>query len=690
MKNSKTARQAGKYESIREIQPAQAFPAREELLAAYTSMLHARLIDNKIIILYKQNKCHFHIGAAGHEGVQIAAAQFFRPGKDWLFPYYRDLAFCLAMGMTPAEIFMCALNKRDDPNSHGRQMPMHWGSRTLRMPSQSSPTGTQYLQAVGCALALRYKGISDEVVYVSSGESACSQGDFHEALNWAARESLPVVFVVENNRYAISVPIEEQLAGKSVYKIVAGYDGLERFEVDGTDYLQSCAALKKAHARACSGLGPSVVEAHVVRLQSHSISDNHLKYRSEQEIAEEKVRCPVLQMEKLLISSGAATKAELESLEDSLKSQVDRDAELAEAQADCLPQEASEFIYAEPRPAQHISEQQAQGEEVHMVDALNHALAQELAREERMCVFGQDVAHNKGGVFTVTAGLTARFGKTRVFNAPLAESSIIGVAVGMAMCGLKPVAEIQFGDYIWTGMNQLRNELALMYYRSAGEWSCPAVIRVAVGGYIHGGPYHSQNIEATFAHFPGLFVVYPSNATDAFGLLKASIRARDPVLFLEHKGLYRQVFSKGREGGEDFLVPIGKARVALEGSQATIITWGALLHKSLMVAAGLSRRGISVEVIDLRTIVPLDLETIYKSVRKTGRVLIAHEDVLFMGFGAEVAAQISEHCFEHLDAPVMRLGMDNVPAVGHSPALEEAVLPQNTDLENKLEQLLSF
>jgi 2-oxoisovalerate dehydrogenase E1 component len=661
----------------------------ETLMWAYKVMLLARLVDEKSITLYKQNKCHFQISCAGHEAVQVAAAQVFRPRKDWFYPYYRDMALVLGLGMTAEDLLMNAMNKRDDPNSHGRMMPMHYGHRDLRIPQQSSPTGSQFLQAVGCALGAKMKHL-DEVVYVSAGEGTCSQGDFHEALNWAAREKLPIVFLIENNDYAISVPISEQLAGGSVAKLARNYENLESCEVNGSDFEASRTVVEAAHARARRGEGPSLIEAHVPRLQSHSISDNQLKYRSAEELAKEQLRCPLRLTRAALLDRGVIKQNELEKLHTEIKNQVDRAAEHAEERPDCDPAEAATFTFTNPTPWEGIAERAPNGPDIFMVDALNHALDEELARNPDMCVFGEDVAHGKGGVFTVTAGLTAKHGAARVFNSQLAESSIVGAAIGMATRGLKPVVEIQFGDYVWTGMNQIRNELAMMHYRCAGDFSCPAVIRIPVGGYIRGGAYHSQNIEATFAHLPGLFVLYPSNAADAKGLLKAAIRAQDPVLFLEHKGLYRQVYAKAPEGGADFLVPIGKAKTVREGTDATIVTWGALVHKSLMTAHQFESKGYSVEVIDLRSIVPLDIEHIFESVRKTGRVLIAHEDVLFGGFGAEIAAQISDTCFQHLDAPIKRVGMKYAAAVPHAPILEDAVLPQTEDVASALQELLGF
>lgn len=686
-KISKTSKKAPARKTSRQHSRAKA--DKELTLAAYKSMMLARLLDEKSITLYKQNKCHFQISCAGHEAIQVAAAHVFRPGQDWFYPYYRDMALMVALGMSPEDLMMNAMNKEADPNSHGRMMPMHYASVPLRVPPQSSPTGSQFLQAVGCALGAKLKGL-DEVVYVSAGEGTCSQGDFHEALNWASREKLPVIFVIENNNYAISVHISEQLAGKTVATIAKNYEHLHTAEVDGCDLFASIDALKVAHERARKGVGPSLIEAHVPRLQSHSISDNHLKYRTKADIQSELKRCPILRTRETIKKQRAATPEELTSLDSLLKKLVDEAAEKAELASDPDPKLATAHTFADETPWTTIEETTPSGEEVFMVDAINHALDEELERNEDMCIFGEDVAHGKGGVFTVTAGLTDKHGSSRVFNSQLAESSIVGVAVGLATRGMKPVAEIQFGDYVWTGVNQIRNELAMLHYRSAGDFSCPAVIRIPVGGYIRGGAYHSQNIEATFAHFPGLYVAYPSNAADAKGLLKSAIRGKDPVLFLEHKGLYRQVYAKSPEGDADRLVPLGKGKIVRSGAHATVVTWGALVHKSLLAAQALESEGYSIEVIDLRSIVPFDRELVFESVRKTSRVLIAQEDVVFGGFGGEIAAQIAEHCFMDLDAPVKRVGMKYAAAVPHAPVLEDVVLPQQHDITQALRELLTF
>lgn len=661
---------------------------KDRMVHAYSYMKRARLLDEKAILLYKQNKCHFQIGCAGHEAVQVAAAECMKPGDDWACPYYRDMAFVLCWGMSNRDVLLGILNKADDPNSGGRQMPMHYGHKDLNILSQSSPTGTQYLQAVGLALAAKIRG-ENKVVYVSSGEGTTAQGSYHEAINWAAREKLPVVFVIQNNKFAISVPVSNQIAGGDVASISSGYQDLDSVKVDGLDYLKSYKTLSRAINRARIGEGPTVVVAEVVRLQSHSISDNQAKYRSNEEIEEDKNHDPLRIMAEFMEQEGILSSDEIEELNISLREDIDRDAEWAEAQVDPHPSSFSAHVMKNPSPAEGVPEPEVTGEAVYMVDSLNHALDEELSRNPEMIVYGQDVAGGKGGVFSVTSGLTAKHSESRVFNSPLAEASIVGTAVGMAAAGIKPVVEIQFGDYIWTAMMQIRNEMAMLHYRSNGFFSCPMVVRVAVGGYIRGALYHSQNIEGTFTHFPGLTVIYPSNATDAKGLLKSAIRSPDPVLFLEHKGLYRQPYAKGPEGDAETLTPIAKAKIVREGQDATIITYGALVNKSLNAAKTVMDMGYSIEVIDLRTLLPVDYNCILQSIKKTSRLLIAQEDVLFMGYGAEIAAYIAQFAFEYLDAPIIRVAGKNCP-VPHAPILEDTVLPQDDDVLDGLLQLLEY
>ncbi len=663
---------------------------KETLRSIYRNMILARFMDQKMLIMLKQGKSYFHIGCSGHEAIQTAAGFNLQPGYDFAYPYYRDLAFVLQYGVSPEEVMLNFLAKADDPSSGGRQMPNHYGHKSLRIVSQSSPTGTQYLQAVGTAMAAVKQG-KDEVVYVSSGEGTTSQGDFHEAINWAARERLPVIFVIQNNKYAISVHVSEQMAGRSVYSFTAGYEGLSRYRIDGTDFFESFNTMKEAIAKARMGDGPVLVEAETVRLLPHSSSDSQIKYRSKEELEKDKQNDPIPKFENVLLQSGLFSVEELQKFKDQIKNEVDQAAERAQQHPDPDPKTLYLYLYApqEEQKTLEYEKTEPSGDRVVLVDAINHALKEEMARNDKMYVFGEDVADKKGGVFTATSGLSTQFGKERCFNSPLAESSIIGVAIGMAVYGLKPVVEIQFGDYIWTAMMQIRNELATMRWRSYNFWSAPVVVRVPVGGYIHGGLCHSQNIEGFFAHLPGIKIAYPSNAADAKGLLKTAIRCNDPVLFLEHKGLYRQSYAAAPEPDEEYLLPFGKAAIKRKGNDLTIVTWGALVQKSLEAARLLEKEGADIEVIDIRTINPLDMETIVQSVKKTSKVLIVHEDTLFHGFGAEIAAQIASKAFEYLDGPVRRLAGADTP-IPFSAVLEKAALPQTEDVLQAARELLAY
>lgn len=663
-----------------------------QLITAYKNVVAARLIDAKILVLLKQGKVFFHIGVSGHEVAQTAAGMALQPGVDWAYPYYRDLAFALQLGYSMEEIFLEALHRRGGPSSNGFSMPFHYGHVNLRIVAQSSPTGTQYLQALGTAMGAVREG-RREVVYVSSGEGATSEGEFHEAVNWAARGRFPVIFFIQNNKFAISVPVAEQLAGKSVFRMVEGYEGLHRYDVDGCDFRATYEAAADAVARARDGAGPSVIEAHTVRLLPHSSSDDQKKYRDAGELAEDLKRDPLPRLEQLLVEEGAMQGDDFARVKAEIRQQIDTIAEEVEKRDVPDAGEVTRFVYA-PVPA--VTEEMdieipAAAPRVVMVDAINHALAEELERNPGMLIYGEDVGGNKGGVFTATKGLAAKFGEDRVFNSPLAEASIIGTAFGLAVRGgFKPVVEIQFGDYIWPAFMQLRDEVAMLRYRSYNQWSCPMVVRVAVGGYIHGGLYHSQSIDGFFTHIPGIRVVYPSNAADAKGLLKTACREHDPVIFCEHKGLYRQGFASSPEPGPEYLIPFGKASIKKAGEDATIITWGMLVQRSLDAARKVEEKyGVTIEVIDLRTLNPLDRETVLTSVRKTGKVLIAHEDTLTGGFGAEIAAIIATDAFEWLDAPVLRVAAKDAP-VPYAPTLENAMLPQELDVLVALEKLVKY
>jgi 2-oxoisovalerate dehydrogenase E1 component len=664
--------------------------AKEDLLRAYRLMLTARKLDEKHLILLKQGKSFFNISGVGHEAAQVAAAFNLRSGHDWAFPYYRDLAFCLTLGMTPEEIFLEAFHRAEAPGTGGRQMPSHWGKKEARIVTQSSPTGTQYLQATGVALAIK-KEKSDEVVYVSGGEGSTSEGEFFEAINWAAREALPVIFFIQDNKYAISVPVTQQTAGASVFEVTKGFQGLERLHCDGTNFIETYLAAQQAVMRARRSEGPTLLVADTVRLLPHSSSDDHGKYRTKEELEKDKQRDPIPQMARYMIEQGYLTDEEAVAMQEQVKKAIDAAADWAESRPLPDPGTATLHVYGEAHanPPKDFVEPVHEGNKIVLVDAVNHALAEEMERDQKVVVFGEDVAGGKGGVFTATKGLTAKFGEARCFNSPLAEASIVGVALGMALKGWKPVPEIQFGDYIWPAFMQIRDELALMRYRSNGIWTCPVIIRVAVGGYIHGGHYHSQCIEAFMAHIPGLRLAFPSNAADAKGLLKAAIRGDDPVIFMEHKGLYRQGYASSPEPASDYVLPFGIAAVKKEGRDISVITYGATVQQSLEAARAMEGKGVSVEVIDLRTLNPLDEDAIYTSVRKTGKALVVHEDTMTGGFGAEIVARITKDCFEHLDGPVMRVAALDTP-IPYSPPLEDAVLPNKEKILAALEQLSGY
>jgi len=660
----------------------------ETLVRIYRDMLLSRRLDEKMITLLKQGKGYFHIGCSGHEAAQAAIAFFSKPGHDWFVPYYRDLCTAISLGMTSKSMLLAHLAKADDPNSGGRQMAEHFSSPELNIITTSSSVGAQYLPALGAAMAMQRQE-KDGYVYVSSGDGATSQGDFHEALNWAVRIKAPVLFFVQDNKYAISVPVEEQTAGGSAYKFGAGYEGIVRAKVDGTDFFKTASIAKAAIEHIRADKGPVLLVADVVRLMPHSSSDNHNKYRTDEELEKDKQIDPIARLELSLIEAGILTTQEIEKLRKEVHVQIDEEAKWAEQQADPSPDTALKHVFFEGDIGLEYEKSTPSGEPVVVVDAINHALQEEMTRNEKVIVYGEDVAGDKGGVFTATRNLTAKFGKDRCFNSPLAEASIIGTAVGLSAAGYKPVVEIQFADYIWPAMQQIRNQLAPFHYRSNGTWSCPVVVRVPCGGYIHGGLCHSQNIESIFGHTPGLKIVLPSNAADAKGLLKTAIRMNDPVLFLEHKALYRAAQARSPEPDEDYLIPFGKANVVREGTDLTVITYGLMVHKAMAAAKSIEKDGRSVEIIDLRTLVPLDKETIFDSVKKTGRALVLYEDQEFLGYGAEISALVADKMFEFLDAPIRRVAGAFTPIPFADP-LERVVLPQDKDIMDAMRELLEY
>ncbi|MBZ5579632.1 MAG: dehydrogenase E1 component subunit alpha/beta [Acidobacteriia bacterium] len=667
----------------------------------------SRRLDDREMALKRQNRIFFQISGAGHEAVQVAAGLVLHPGEDWVYPYYRDRALCLTLGMTAQEMLLAAVGAAADPASGGRQMPSHFGHPRYHIVSSSSPTGTQFLQAVGCAEASRYRGgAAAEMTLVAGGDGSTSEGEFWEALNAACLGSLPVLFLIEDNGYAISVPVEAQTAGGNISRLVAGFPGLFRQEVDGTDFLASYRAMAEAAAYCRAGRGPALVHAHVIRPYSHSLSDDERQYKTAAERQAEAERDPVLRFPVFLVEEGVLDRHRLQNLVHEVDEEIHEATQSALHEAAPEAASALTHLYSEtvdPTSHEFAGEPDFRGEPMTVVDLLNATLREEMRRNPDILVFGEDVADcsredslrevkGKGGVFKVTAGLQIEFGAERSFNTPLAEAGIVGRAIGMATRGLKPVAEIQFFDYIWPAMMQIRDELATLRWRSNGGFSCPAVIRVPIGGYLNGGAvYHSQCGEVEFTHIPGLRVVMPSNALDACGLLRTALRCDDPVLFLEHKRLYREPYNRSPHPGEEYMIPFGCAKVVKPGQNLTVITYGALVQKALLAATQIERRDarVSIEVIDLRTLAPYDWEAIRRSVEKTSRALVAHEDTLSFGFGAEIAARIGDELFGKLDAPVRRVGALNT-WVGYHPRLEAAILPQTETLAAEMEKLLGY
>ena len=690
-----SASQTERYESL----------TCDELLRLYRTMLLSRRLDDKEIQLNSQSKSYFQISGAGHEAILVAAGMQLEPGRDWFFPYYRDRALCLTIGMTAYEMLLGAVGAAADPSSGGRQMPAHWSSPALNLVSPSSAVATQCLHAIGCAEASQHnanlpdaerlnRGPNDDVVYVSLGDGATSEGEFWESLNTACTRRLPVVYLVEDNGYAISVPVEIQTPGGDIAQLVSTFPGLDVISVDGTDALASYAAMRRALAHARSGRGPALVKANVVRLYSHSASDNEGQYKSSEERNAEQARDPLGRFAEFLKSEKLTDDETLSRISRDVDDEIQEAADLALAATPPDRSTVLEYVYSpdiDPASDAFDVADTPTGDPITMVAAINRTLSDELGQNPRLVVFGEDVAdcsraealstvQGKGGVFKATLGLQRTYGRERVFNSPLAEANIVGRAVGMAVRGTKPIVEIQFFDYIWPAMMQIRDELTMLRYRSNNAYSCPVVIRAPIGGYLRGGSlYHSQSGESIFAHCPGLRIAYPADAADAAGLLRTAIRCDDPVLFLEHKHLYRQTYNKAAYPGPNYQIPFGRARVRREGTDVVVITWGALVQRTLLAAERASQREVNVQVVDLRTLAPYDWTTIAASVTQTNRVVVAHEDQLTCGFGAELAARVADELFEQLDAPVKRVGALDCPVAYH-PILEEAILPQTDDV----------
>jgi 2-oxoisovalerate dehydrogenase E1 component len=711
---------------------------REQLIQAYRLMYQSRRIDDREILLKRQQKIYFQMSGAGHEAIGVAAGLALKTGYDWFYPYYRDRALCLALGVEPYQMFLQGVGAADDPSSGGRQMPSHWSYPSLHIVTQSSPTGSQILQAVGCSEVGRYYAAhpkaaeppsteltdyrrlrdvnfhADEVTYVSLGDGTTSEGEFWEAMNAAALGKLPIIFCVQDNGYAISVPVEVQTAGGNISRLVSGFPNFHFEEVDGTDPVASYAAFQRA-ARYCrDGLGPAFVHAHVIRPYSHSLSDDERLYRPESERERDAQRDPVSRTQMYLLREGILDDKGINQLEKEVEAELQIAVDRALEALPPPPESVTNFIYSpyldvtssifDTPPAAEAPSDGKKSAAKTMADLINATLRDEMRRDERIVIFGEDVADcsreeylrqklvkGKGGVFKLTFGLQCEFGNDRVFNSPLAEAAIVGRATGMATRGLKPVVEIQFFDYIWPAMMQIRDELSVIRWRSNNTFSCPVVIRAAIGGYLTGGAiYHSQCGESMFTHIPGLRVVFPSNALDAAGLLRTAIRCDDPVLFLEHKRLYRESYGRAAYPGPEYMIPFGKAKVVQPGSDLSVITYGAVVPRALQAAQKLEReQGTKVELIDLRSLNPFDWETIAASVGKTNRVLVAYEDTLSWGYGAEIAARIADQLFDQLDAPIRRVAAKDT-FVAYQPILEDAILPQPNDLYLAMKELSQY
>ena len=658
----------------------------EQAVDMYRKMLLARRLDDRMWTLNRQGRVPFVVSVSGHEGTQVGAAFAIDPSTDWSLPYYRDTAYTLALGVSPLDMFLGVFSKAADPSSAGRQMPNHWSEPDLNIFTASSVVATQFPHACGIAYQLQAEG-RPGVVLVSSGEGATSEGDWHEAMNFAGIHKLPIVFLVQNNMYAISVPAAEEVAG-SVVARASGYD-IPGVEVDGNNILEVYGVMSAAVERAREGGGPTLVEAHTYRYYAHTSDDDDKLYRSAEEVELWRRKDPITRHRQYLVESRLLDQATETALEEEVKRAIAEAVATADAAPD--PKDALSHVYANPiTPTVPVIavEPPPDGESVNIITAVNRAMHELMAAYPEVCMFGQDVADPKGGVFKASLGLTNEFGAHRSFNAPLAEALIVGIGVGAAAAGGKPIAEIQFADFIHPAFDQIISEVARIHYRSNGRWTCPLVIRTPYGGGIHGALYHSQSIEAFYTHVPGLKVVVPSTPADVKGLLWSAVEDPDPVMVLEPKKLYRLATGPYPEG--EFRVPLGQAALRRDGDDLVIIAYGTMAHFSVEAADQLAAEGIDVSVLDLRSLKPLDWPSIEAAIHRSGKVLIVHEDNEFGGYGAEVSAQIGERSFDWLDAPVQRYAAPDVPTFPFATSLEEQVMPNVEGIVERARDLAAY
>lgn len=658
----------------------------DDLIEMYRLMLLTRRVDDRMFALQRQGRAAFVLGSSGHEAIQVASVFGLDKNKDWVLPYYRDMGVGLAWGFTPLEIFMAVFARKDDVSSGGRQLPSHWSDPARRVFTQSSVIGTQFPHGAGIAHGLKLQG-DGAIAVVYGGEGSTSEGDWHEAMNWAGIHDLPLICVIENNHYAISVPAEEEIAG-SIAERAAGY-GFPGHRIDGNDPLEVLETMQIAVDRARSGEGPTLIEAETYRYYAHTSDDNDTLYRSREEVERWRKKDPLGRLKQYLIENRLLTEAQETKIDDEVVNELARAVE--EAEAAPLPDEPTSRVYARvitPGPASTAPEPPVTGESLNLITAINRALHEIFEENDNTVLFGQDVARRKGGVFKATEGLTDRFGSTRCFNAPIAESSIIGCAVGMSATGYTVLPEIQFADYIHPAFDQIVSEAARVSYRSDGRWNVPIVIRTPYGAGIHGAQYHSQSIESFYAHVPGLKVVVPSTPADVKGLFHSAVEDPDPVMILEPKKLYR--LAKGPYPEGEHRVPLGKAAIRHSGRDLTMIAYGAMAHFTMEAVPLLEELGINPEVIDLRTLKPLDWPTIEESIKKTSRALIIYEDNEFVGYGAEIAAQIADKTFEWLDAPVKRFALPDVPIMPYAGSLEDVLYPTPESIVEHARELAKY